>query len=74
MTKAPTCHGCKHCWYTAPKGLTGDYAGRPEILSQPHSRCINLDTYVPMILGEHGKWIGSAVPEKCPQFPQHSPV
>lgn len=40
-----TCHGCRHCWYSAPDGLTGDYPGRPAILSQPHSRCAALGLF-----------------------------
>lgn len=68
-----TCHGCKHCWYSAPGGIQGaDYPGRPKILSQPHSRCTALRAYVPMVLGEHGKWIGSAVPRECPEYAQPS--
>lgn len=61
-----TCHGCKHCWYSAPGGQSGDYPGRPAILSQPHSRCIALQEYVPMVLGAYGKWLGSDVPMACP--------
>lgn len=67
MTKVRTCHGCRHNWYSAPGGIVGlDYPGRPAILSQPHSRCVKLQTYIPMVLGEHGKWIGSEIPADCP--------
>lgn len=65
-----TCHGCKSNHYTAPDGQTGDWPGRPAILSQPHSRCSALKVYVPMILGEHGKWLGSEVPKECPAHAQ----
>jgi hypothetical protein len=78
-----TCHGCKHCLYSAPGGQAGDYPGRPEILSRPHSRCSALDVYVPMILGPrspscdgspgpYGKWLSSAVPRECPEHRQPS--
>lgn len=64
-----TCHGCKHNWYSAPGGQQ-TYPGAPEILSQPHSRCSALAVHVPMILGEHGKWLGSDVPAGCPEHRQ----
>lgn len=60
-----TCHGCKHCHYTAPRGQAGDYPGRPAILSQPHSRCLELADYIPMIVDVRGKWLGSDVPPAC---------
>lgn len=62
----PTCHGCKHTWYSAPDGQVGDYPGRPAILSQPHSRCTALGEHIPMLLDGHRKWIGSVVPAACP--------
>lgn len=67
-----TCHGCKHCCYSAPYGQSGDYPGRPAILSQPHSRCTALQEYIPMVLGEHAKWLGSEVPVACPTHKQPS--
>ena len=71
MRKSETCHGCKHNWYSAPGGLPGtEYPGRPAIMSLPHSRCLELKEYVPMILGEHGKWIGSEIPNGCPEHSQ----
>ncbi len=69
----PTCHGCKHCYYSARYGQSGvDYPGRPAILSQPHSRCTELAVYVPMVMGEHDKWLGSRVPPECPVHRQPS--
>lgn len=64
-----TCHGCKGNWYTAPGGQP-TYPGAPEILSKPHTRCVTLGVYVPMVLGEHGKWLGSEVPGECPEHRQ----
>lgn len=64
------CHGCQHCWYSAPGGQVGDWPGRPAILSQPHSRCTALDVYVPMIVGDREKWLGSEIPKECPQHAQ----
>lgn len=71
--RLPTCNGCKHCRYSARFGLKGgDYPGRPEILSQPHSRCTELEVYVPMVVGEHDKWLASHVPPQCPEYRQPS--
>ncbi len=70
--RVPTCHGCKHCHYTAMWGLKGDYPGRPEILAQPHSRCTELGIYVKMIMGPGDKWLASDVPRECPEFRQPS--
>lgn len=67
-----SCNGCKHNWYSASGGLSGDYPGRPEILSKPHSRCRELEEYIPMVLGEHGKWLGSEIPTACPVHKQQS--
>lgn len=57
-----TCHGCKHCWYSAPYGQAWNRS--------PHSRCLALDADVPMIMGEHDKWLGSDVPAECPTHAQ----
>jgi hypothetical protein len=65
-----TCHGCKHCLYAARYGQAGEWPGRPAILSQPHSRCSALNSYVPMVMGEQDKWLGSVVPEGCPEHLQ----
>lgn len=65
-----TCHGCKHCHYSARYGLKGDYPGRPAIVALPHSRCTALDAYVPMVMGEGDKWLGSEVPPGCPEHQQ----
>jgi hypothetical protein len=66
-----TCHGCKHCLYSAPGGQQwATYPGAPEILMQPHSRCTALRIYVPMVLGQHGKWLGNEVPAGCPEYAQ----
>lgn len=70
--RLPCCNGCKHNWYSARYGLKGDYPGRPEILSQPHSRCTELGEYVPMVMGEHDKWLASRVPVGCPEYRQPS--
>lgn len=59
-----TCHGCKHCHYSAPGGQAWNRT--------PHSRCSELRVDVPMILGEHGKWLGSKVPAPCPVHKQPS--
>lgn len=56
-----TCHGCKHCWYSAPGG---QLPHKPE----PHSRCIGVKADIPMTLGEHQKWRGSVLPANCPEF------
>jgi hypothetical protein len=69
----PTCHGCRGCWYSAPGGQQ-TYPGAPAILSQPHSRCTVLNAYVPMVLGEHGKWVASEVPADCPEYPKKQAV
>lgn len=58
-----TCHGCKHCWYSAP-------GGQPPLKPYPHSRCTALAADVPMILGEQDKWLGSEVPAGCPEHRQ----
>lgn len=67
-----TCHGCKHCHYSAPGGQqwAAGNPNLPAILLQPHSRCSVLRVYVPMILGEGGKWLGSEVPQGCPEHRQ----
>lgn len=59
-----TCHGCKHCHYSAPDGQHWNRA--------PHSRCTALSADVPMVLGPapEKKWIGSEVPRGCPQYQQ----
>jgi MinD superfamily P-loop ATPase len=57
-----TCHGCRRCLYTAPGGQAWN--------REPHSRCVELNVDVPMILGEHDKWVGSKVPSGCPEFAQ----
>lgn len=54
-----TCHGCPRVLYSAPGGQAWD--------RKPHSRCSALKVNVPMILGEHEKWLGSEVPPECPQ-------
>jgi hypothetical protein len=69
-----TCHGCKHCHYSAPDGQqwAKGCSNPPAILLQPHSRCTALGVYVPMVLGPapEKKWIGSEVPRGCPQYQQ----
>lgn len=66
-----TCHGCKGCHYSAPGGQKwATYPGAPAILLRPHSRCSILKVYVPMLLGDHDKWIGSDVPKECPEHAQ----
>jgi hypothetical protein len=58
-TGQPTCHGCKHCWYSAP-------GGQLPLKPYPHSRCTALAVDVPMVLGPHEKWLGSEIPDNCP--------
>lgn len=61
MQRTQTCHGCKHCLYTAPNGQAWN--------TQPHSRCKDLSVDVPMIFGEHRKWVGSEIPMQCQLAP-----
>lgn len=63
MARALTCHGCKHCWYSAP-------GGQLPLKPYPHSRCIALHVDVPMVLGEREKWLASDVPKECPEHAQ----
>jgi hypothetical protein len=58
-TRATTCHGCKHCWYSAP-------FGQPPLKPEPHSRCVALAIDVPMIVDRHGGWLSSVLPPDCP--------
>ena len=51
------CDGCKHNWYSAP----GGQAGKPD----PHSRCLDLQADIPMVLGDKGVWLASAKPAHC---------
>lgn len=60
-----TCHGCKHCWYSAPGG---QLPRKP----YPHSRCLALNADIPMVLGPGQKWLGSEVPTACPVHAQPS--
>lgn len=55
-----TCHGCSDCHYTAPGGQAWNRS--------PHSRCSRLGVDVPMVLGDHQKWLGSEVPDSCPVY------
>lgn len=55
----PTCHGCRSNLYTATWGQERD--------RRPHSRCSALKQNIPMILGPHDKWLGSEVPDDCPE-------
>lgn len=43
-----SCHGCKHCWYSAPGSTL-------PIKPYVHSRCTKFAVDLPMILGDHGK-------------------
>lgn len=69
----PTCHGCSRNWYSASGGQQ-TYPGAPAILALPHSRCLELSAYIPMVLGEHGKWVGSEVPPECPVWAKPAPI
>lgn len=62
----PTCHGCSGCLYSAPGGQAW--------LRVPHSRCRVLNVNVPMVLGDHGKWLGSKVPADCPIYAPATPT
>lgn len=53
-----SCHGCKSCHYSAPDGQHWNRA--------PHSRCLALGRDIPMVLGDHGKWLASEVRAECP--------
>jgi len=53
------CHGCRQCLYTAPFGQQWN--------PQPHLRCAALRVDVPMIVGSHGVWLDSVVPDDCPE-------
>lgn len=58
------CDGCKHNHYSAPGGQAGNRT--------PHSRCSALNADIKMILGEHQKWLGSAIPKECPTYPERA--
>ena len=58
--RLPTCHGCRKNWYSAPGGQAWNRT--------PHSRCLALAADIPMIMGEHQKWLGSEVPAACPKI------
>lgn len=71
------CDGCNHNHYSAPGGQQG-YPGCDPILLQPHSRCLHLKAYIPMVIekqrGAHGTsadvWVKSEVPPACPRLPR----
>lgn len=54
-----TCHGCSEVVYTAP-------GGQLPLKPYPHVRCGALSRDIPMILGEHQKYLGNEVPDDCP--------
>lgn len=58
------CDGCTGNVYSAPGGQA--------LKRWPHSRCSWLDRDIPMILGDHGRWIASDVPLDCPRHPSAS--
>jgi len=65
-----TCHGCKHCLYSAPFGQAN--ATSPEQLA-PHSCCDAMPfgkRTIPMQVDKYGHWLSSTVPAECPQFRQ----
>jgi hypothetical protein len=33
-----------------------------------------LNAYIPMVLGEKGKWVASEVPAECPELPKKQAV
>jgi hypothetical protein len=71
------CAGCKHNYYSAPGGQRG-YPGCAPIVLEPHSRCLHLEAYIPMVIekqkGSDGTsstvWVSSAIPPDCPTYPQ----
>ena len=62
--KLLTCHGCRHCLYSAPGGQAWN--------RNPHSRCKALARDIPMVLGPQEKWLASEVPRDCPEHKQPS--
>ncbi|MBK8072902.1 MAG: hypothetical protein IPK34_13205 [Ramlibacter sp.] len=52
---------------TSKAGMTALLVKPVEANRQPHSRCLALSCDVPMVLGEHEKWLASEVPGECPE-------
>lgn len=69
------CDGCKHNLYSAPNGQLGFPGGDPMLL-EPHSRCLLLNVYIPMVIEKKkgcdgttsAVWVRSEKPIGCPSM------
>lgn len=75
MSGREKCAGCKHLLYSAPGGQQG-YPGCDPILTRPHSRCLYLKAYIPIVIEKKkgcdgttsNEWVRSEIPLGCPTF------